>query len=217
MRPRSPVSNLFLLLALAAPALSALAPFFLGRGVEGFNPVRDPIALLSVLNDGEVGLIYAFGMFLLGGARLAFAFGLAMRVGWLSFSALFALGLAATSFAAGLFTPDSAYFDLYGLSIVAVLLPAAFATEVGLGRGVFAQLCIGASAVQLAHVWAIVFGFEPIAISGAIRMLATLALDLWIAGAAVWLMARDDFHPPEPIRTRTRRRKSSSSGRRRRA
>jgi hypothetical protein len=80
----------------------------------------------------------------------------------------------------------------------------------------FAQLCILASSVQLLYVWAIVFGFDPIEFAGATRMAAALALDLWIAGAALWLMGRDHAPDAELTRSGSRRRRSSASGRRRR-
>ena len=50
MRPRTPASNLFLLVALAAPALSAMAPFF-GRK-----------ALVWIVNASGLGIIVAYAL-----------------------------------------------------------------------------------------------------------------------------------------------------------
>lgn len=185
--------SLFLpIAALAVPALLALA-------VPQYSSVSQHVSELQLLDHPIAGLM-RIAPIVCGVSILLFGLGV-----WVSgpsryaFTALTSVAVAANFISSGVFTTGSPLHGLYGVGFFIPLVPACFAAESGLGRGV-ERVSLAVAVVSMAYLWLNLSGVDPV--RGLTQRMAIVVILGWYSFASYQLL-RAQRPSPSPASRHT--------------
>jgi hypothetical protein len=183
--PLPAVNPLLLRQSLFLPLAAMLVPALLALGVPHYSSLTQHVSELQLLDHPIAGLMRVAPI-VCGVSILLFGIG-----AWRSnpsrfvFTALTSVAVAANFISAGVFATGSPLHGLYGVGFFIPLVPACFAAESGLGRGVL-RVSLVVAVMSMAYLWLNLSGADPV--RGLTQRLAIVLILGWYSFASYHLL-----------------------------
>jgi len=171
--------------SLVFPLLAMLVPMLMALGAPQYSSMSQHMSELQLLHhpvatvmriapviSGLSVLLFGIGAYLIAPPRFAF-------------TALTSAAVAANFISGGIFPAGSPLHGLYGIGFFIPLLPACFAAEAGLGRGVV-RVSLAAAVMIMAYLWLNLSGLDPY--RGLTQRIAIFLIFGWYAYASYQLL-----------------------------
>jgi len=171
--------------SLFLPLAALLLPILIGFGAPGYSSLTQHVSELQLL-DHPVADLMRIAPVVCGVSILLFGLG-----AWLiepsrfAFTALTSAAVAANFISAGIFVTGNPLHGLYGVGFFIPLVPACFAAESGLGRGV-QRVCLAVAVLSMAYLWLNISGCDPM--RGLSQRLAIVLIMGWYSYASYQLL-----------------------------
>lgn len=171
--------------SLFLPLAALLVPALLGLGVPHYSSMSQHVSELQLLDHPIAGLM-RIAPIVCGVSILLFGIG-----AWLSapsrfaFTTLTSAAVAGNFISAGVFVSGSPLHGLYGIGFFIPLVPACFAAESGLGRGVL-RASLAVAVVSMAYLWLNLSGVDPV--RGLTQRIAIVVILGWYSFASHHLL-----------------------------
>lgn len=177
--------HLLLRQSLFLPLAALLLPILIGFGAPGYSSLTQHVSELQLL-DHPVADLMRIAPIVCGLSILLFGLG-----AWLieparfTFTALTSAAVAANFISAGIWVSGSPMHGLYGVGFFIPLVPACFAAESGLGRGV-QRVCLAVAVLSMAYMWLNISNCDPM--RGLSQRLAIVLIMGWYSYASYQLL-----------------------------
>ncbi|WP_395793305.1 DUF998 domain-containing protein [Aquimonas sp.] len=177
--------QLLLRQSLFLPLAALLLPMLLALGAPGYSSLTQQVSELQLL-DHPVADLMRVAPVVCGMSILLFSLG-----AWLVepsrfvFTAVTSWAVAANFISAGIFVTGTPLHGLYGVGFFIPLVPACFAAESGLGRGVL-RISLAVAVVSMAYTWLNFSGCDPM--RGLSQRLAIVVIMGWYSFASYQLL-----------------------------
>lgn len=177
--------HLLLRQSLFLPLAALLLPILIGFGAPGYSSLTQHVSELQLL-DHPVADLMRIAPIVCGVSILLFGLG-----AWLvvptrfTFTALTSAAVAANFISAGIWVSGSPLHGLHGVGFFIPLVPACFAAESGLGRGV-QRVCLAVAVLSMAYMWLNISGCDPM--RGLSQRLAIVLIMGWYSYASYQLL-----------------------------
>lgn len=174
------------------PLAAMLVPMLLALGVPDYSSLTQHVSELQLVAH-PVADVMRVAPVACGMSLLLFGIG-----AWLTdpsrfpFTALTAAAAAANFISAGIFPSGSPLHGLYGIGFFIPLVPACFAAESGLGRGVSLLVAV----MSMAYLWLNVSGLDPA--RGLTQRVALVVILGWYSFASLQLLRAQPFPSARP-------------------
>ena len=175
--------------SLFLPLAALLLPMLLVLGVPHYSSLTQHVSDIQLL-DHPIADLMRVAPIVCGTSILGFGIG-----AWLSapsrfpFTALTSAAVAANFISAGIFVSGSPLHGLYGVGFFIPLVPACFAAESGLGRGIL-RVSLAVAVVSMAYLWLNLSGVDPV--RGLTQRAAIVLIMGWYAFASHHLLRAMD-------------------------
>lgn len=183
--PETALQTFLVRQSLFLPLAALLVPALLGLGVPHYSSMSQHVSELQLLDHPIAGLM-RIAPIVCGVSILLFGIG-----AWLSapsrfaFTALTSAAVAGNFISAGVFVSGSPLHGLYGIGFFIPLVPACFAAESGLGRGVL-RASLAVAVVSMAYLWLNLSGVDPV--RGLTQRIAIVVILGWYSFASHHLL-----------------------------
>lgn len=175
--------------SLFLPLAALLLPMLLVLGVPHYSSLTQHVSDIQLL-DHPIADLMRVAPIVCGTSILGFGIG-----AWLSapsrfpFTALTSAAVAANFISAGIFVSGSPLHGLYGVGFFIPLVPACFAAESVLRRGIL-RVSLAVAVVSMAYLWLNLSGVDPV--RGLTQRAAIVLIMGWYAFASHHLLRAMD-------------------------